>query len=77
LQKSRFDRLYESRRNKKFRNVTLSIMGASGLLAAIFGLDPMMSGEPLRIVPFLGFALLFFVSTGLSVYFHLKFLSRD
>jgi phage shock protein PspC (stress-responsive transcriptional regulator) len=77
LRRSHFDRLYESRRNKKFRNITLAIMAVCGLLAAILGLDPVMSGEPLRVIPFLGFTLVFFVSTGLSVYFHLKYLSRD
>ena len=52
-------------------------MGGSGLLAAIFGLDPMLSGEPLLVVPFFSLALVFFFTIGLSVYFHLKFLSRD
>ena len=74
---SPFNRLYGAHRNKKFRNVTLSIMGFSGLLSAIFGLDPLMSGEPLKVAPFLALALVFFISAGLSLYFHLKFLARD
>lgn len=74
---SPFNRLYGANRNKKFRNVTMSVMGFSGLLAAIFGLDPLMSGQPLKVAPFLLLALICFVSAGLSLYFHLKFLARD
>ncbi|MBU0692127.1 hypothetical protein KKH18_09995 [bacterium] len=72
-----FNRLYAAHRNKKFRNITLSTMGISGLLAAIFGLDPYLSGEPLKVAPFLALALICFISAGLSLYFHLKFLARD
>jgi len=74
---SPFDRLYGSRRAKRLRNIALGTSGASGFLAAIFLLDPIMSGEPMHTAIFLAMGLLFFVSSGLSVYYHLKFLSRD
>jgi hypothetical protein len=77
LNNSPFDRLYGAKRNRKIRNFALSASGVSGLLAMILVLDPFLSGEPLSALTFLFFSFLFFVSIGLSLYFHLKFIARD
>jgi hypothetical protein len=74
---SPFDRLAGARRNKKYRNFALTVGITCGFLAAMFALDPVMSGQPLKLLPFLGLTLICFVAIGLSLYFHLKFVSRD
>jgi hypothetical protein len=74
---SPFDRLAGARRNKKYRNITMTVGISSGFLAVLFALDPLMSGQPMLIAPFLGLTLVCFVALGLALYFHLKFVSRD
>jgi hypothetical protein len=74
---SPFDRLYGPRRNKRFRNIALITAGAAGFMAVVLLLDAEMSGQPLMARTFLALGLVSFLSTGLSIYFHMKFLSRD
>lgn len=72
-----FDRLYGPRRNKKFRNISLITAGVTGFTAIVLLLDTELSGQPLKEMPLFIAGLLSFLCTGLSIYFHMRYLSRD
>lgn len=72
-----FDRLQATRRNRKWRNMTAVVAGISGIISAVLALDPVVSNEPLQAVPLLLFSFVCFLCAGLSVYFHMRFISRD
>ena len=74
---STFDRLHGPRRNKKLRNITMIIAALSGFLAFILAVDPLVSGDELLAVPLLAMSFVCFLCTGLSIYFHMRFVSRD
>lgn len=59
------------------RNYFAVAAGLSGIVAAVLVLDPMVSNEPLNAVPLLIFSFACFLSAGLTVYFHMRFISRD
>lgn len=72
-----FDRLESTRRNRKLRNMFAVAAGLTGIVAAVLALDPVVSNEPLNALPLLILAFLCFLSAGLTVYFHMRFISRD
>ncbi|NUO20262.1 hypothetical protein HUU59_12525 [bacterium] len=77
METTSFDRLHSTRRNRKMRNYFAVAAGLSGIVAAVLVLDPMVSNEPLNAVPLLIFSFACFLSAGLTVYFHMRFISRD
>lgn len=77
VQVSSFDRLQSTRRNRKLRNYSAVAAGIAGIIAAVLALDPLVSNEPLQAVPLLIFSFVCFLSAGLSLYFHMRFVSRD
>lgn len=77
MQVPSFDRLLSTRRNRRLRNYFAIAAGLTGIVAAVLGLDPLVSNEPLNAVPLLIFSFACFVSAGLTVYFHMRFISRD
>ncbi|MBK6911674.1 MAG: hypothetical protein IPK53_02175 [bacterium] len=72
-----FDRLQATRQNRKWRNTCAVVAGVTGIVAAVLGLDPVVSNEPLQAVPLLIASFICFLCAGLSVYFHMRFISRD
>jgi len=72
-----FDRLESTRRNRKLRNAFAITAGIAGVIAAVLVIDPTVSNEPLSAAPLLIFAFACFLSAGLTVYFHMRFISRD
>lgn len=72
-----FDRLQGTRRNRKLRNYAAVCAGLSGIVAAVLALDPVVSNQQLQAVPLLIFSFVCFLSAGLSIYFHMRFVSRD
>jgi hypothetical protein len=77
LQIPSFDRLESTRRNRKLRNAFAIAAGITGVIAAVLVLDPVFSDQPLNALPLLILAFLCFLSAGLTVYFHMRFISRD
>ncbi len=72
-----FDRLQTTRRNRRLRNIFAIAAGLTGIVAAVLVLDPVVSNEPLNAVPLLIFSFACFLSAGLTIYFHMRFISRD
>ncbi|MCB1058826.1 MAG: hypothetical protein KDB65_01215 [Calditrichaeota bacterium] len=72
-----FDRLESTRRNRKLRNFFAIAAGITGIIAAVLVIDPMVSNEPLNAMPLLILAFLCFLCAGLTIYFHMRFISRD
>jgi hypothetical protein len=74
---SRFDRLAGVRRNRRLRNIWMTLAGVSFFIGIILVLDPLFSGSPAQLGPMAGFGALFVVSLSMTLYFHLRFLSRE
>lgn len=72
-----FDRLESTRRNRRLRNYFAIAAGLTGIIATVLAIDPMVSNEPLNAVPLLIFSFTCFLSAGLTIYFHMRFISRD
>ncbi|MBK6765200.1 MAG: hypothetical protein IPG71_02480 [bacterium] len=72
-----FDRLQSTRRNRKLRNYAAVCAGITGIIAIVLAVDPVVSNQQLQAVPLLIFSFVCFLSAGLSIYFHMRFVSRD
>lgn len=72
-----FDRLQTTRRNRRLRNYFAVAAGLTGIVASVLVLDPVFSNKPLNAVPLLIFSFACFLSAGLTIYFHMRFISRD
>lgn len=72
-----FDRLQTTRRNRRLRNYCAVAAGLTGIVAAVLVIDPTVSNEPLNAVPLLIFSFACFLSAGFTIYFHMRFISRD
>lgn len=77
MQSHTFDRLQATRRNRKLRNICAIVAGIAGAVATVLAIDPAVSNEPLKPVPLLITCFIFFLGAGMSVYFHMRFISRD
>lgn len=74
---SRFDRHYEMRRNRRRRDLSLMLASVSLLVAGVLFLDPLVSGARPRHGVGIAFILLCIVFVALTLFFHLRFLSRE
>ncbi|MCB9357354.1 MAG: hypothetical protein H6505_02185 [Calditrichaeota bacterium] len=77
MQPTPFDRLQSTRRNRKLRNYFAIVAGITAVVSLVLWLDPLVSNEPLQALPLLTFSFLCFLCGGLTVYFHMRFVSRD
>lgn len=74
---SRFDRLAGVRRNRRLRNWWSGVSGLCLFVSVILALDPLVSGSEFRLAPVLIFSALFVASLAATIYFHMRFLSRE
>jgi predicted membrane channel-forming protein YqfA (hemolysin III family) len=74
---SKFDRHYNTRLNKRWRNICLSLAGVMLLVVALIALDPVVSGSASspRALIFCSFLFVVFLTFSLS--FHLRYRSRE
>lgn len=74
---SAFDRLAERNRNRRLRNIAMTLAGVMFLITALVGLDPVVQGTGFRAGPVLLLGTLCFIFFVLGVYFHMRYLSRE
>lgn len=74
---SKFDRHYNTRLNKRWRDVCLSLAGVALLVTAVIFLDPLFSGGPQSPRALIFFGFLFIVFLAFSLSFHLRYRSRE
>ena len=74
---SKFDRHYNTRLNKRWRDISLILAGLTLLILIIVAIDPLLSGGPTRLGTLSLFAFLFFVFVAFAMTFHLRYKSRE
>jgi hypothetical protein len=74
---SAFDRRAGLRLNRRRRNACLIAAVLSLLLAAVVGLDSVVTETPLKLGYFFVFGVLFIVLSSFAAYYHLRFMSRE
>jgi hypothetical protein len=74
---SKFDRHYNTRLNKRWRDVCLSLAGVMLLVVVLIALDPVVSGSAPSPRALIFFSFLFLVFLIFSLSFHLRYKSRE
>lgn len=73
----RYDRWESIRRNKQMRAIWAVFAALSLFAAAVIAVDPLVSGQPLLVDWVVTLGVVFAISFGIAIYFHLKFLTRE
>lgn len=72
-----FDRLQATRRNRKLRNNCAVIAGICAVIATVLWFDPIVSKGQLLAMPLLIVSFFCFLFAGLTVFFHMRYITRD
>lgn len=73
----RYDRWENIRRNKQMRAIWAVIAALSLFAAAVVAVDPLVSGQTLLVDWVVTLGVVFAISLGIAVYYHLKFMTRE